>query len=88
MLKKYRRKEIFEAEQFDGSEQMIRKYHIDVFQTWNGKRKKVEYMVGDADADYSGRHINVGDWIIKKINDNQIKIIKADTFKGFFEEVE
>ena len=52
------------------------------------KEKKVEYMVGDADADYSGRHINVGDWIIKKINDNQIKIIKADTFKGFFEEVE
>ncbi|MDB8860122.1 hypothetical protein [Pediococcus acidilactici] len=44
-------------------------------------------MVGDADADYSGRHINVGDWIIKKINDNQIKIIKADTFKSFFEEV-
>ena len=65
MIKEYRKTATIKAEQFDGSEEMIDKYHV---------RCNTEYMLSDDPFEYSmvpyqieasgsWGNLNVGDWI-------------------------
>lgn len=89
MLKEYRKTETIKAEQFDGSEEMIDKYHV---------RCDTEYMLSDDPLEYSTvpyqmetlegfLNINAGDWIATGV-EGEHWAIDNEIFKKTYEEVE
>ncbi|MDO8183248.1 hypothetical protein [Lactiplantibacillus plantarum] len=85
---KFYRKQPIEAEQFDGSEEMIDKYHV---------RCDTEYMLSDDPLEYSTvpyqmetlegfLNINAGDWIATGI-DGEHWPIADDVFKKTYAEL-
>lgn len=77
MLHKYRKTALIEAEQFDGSDEMIRKYHIKY------------YSPGDEYSFYTKEGasiLNIGDWIATGIDDEHWRI-EPDIFKRTYERV-
>ncbi|AMR18659.1 DUF1642 domain-containing protein [Lactiplantibacillus plantarum] len=85
---KFYRKQPIEAEQFDGSEEMIDKYHV---------RCDTEYMLSDDPLEYSTvpyqmetlegfLNINAGDWIATGI-DGEHWAISDEVFKKTYAEL-
>lgn len=85
---KFYRKQPIEAEQFDGSEEMIDNYHV---------RCDTEYMLSDDPLEYSTvpyqmetlegfLNINAGDWIVTGI-DGEHWPIADDIFKKTYAEL-
>ena len=85
---KFYRKQPIEAEQFDGSEEMIDKYHV---------RCDTEYMLSDDPLEYSTvpyqmetlegfLNINAGDWIATGI-DGEHWAISDEVFKTTYAEL-
>ncbi|GAK47732.1 hypothetical protein LOSG293_110480 [Secundilactobacillus oryzae JCM 18671] len=75
MTKKYRKTAIIEAEQFDGSKEMIEKYEI-LKRSWVYKIKTLE---GD-------EYFTLGDWIATGIEGEHWPI-KDEIFRKTYEEV-
>ncbi|MBS0956649.1 hypothetical protein [Lactiplantibacillus plantarum] len=88
MIKVYRKTATIKAEQFYGSDEMVKKYRV---------RKDTEYMLSDDPLEYQTvpyqietlegwANINVGDWIATGINDEHWPI-KNDVFKKTYAEL-
>ena len=88
MIKVYRKTGTIKAEQFDGSDEMINKYHV---------RCDTEYMLSDDPLEYQKvpyqmeilegwENINVGDWIATGVN-GEHWAIKNDVFKKTYAEL-
>ncbi|WP_203181067.1 DUF1642 domain-containing protein [Lactiplantibacillus pentosus] len=88
MIKVYRKTATIKAEQFDGSEEMIDKYHV---------RCDTEYMLSDDQLKYSMGpyqietlegflNIGVGDWIATGVN-GEHWAIADDVFKQAYAEL-
>ncbi|WP_413627701.1 hypothetical protein R4B61_00420 [Fructilactobacillus vespulae] len=82
MLKEYRKKTTIKAEQFDGSEEMIKKYSIDFIPDFGN-----EDFCYFLDATYANNMIiKIGDYIVTDINDERYAI-SADDFNKTYEEI-
>ncbi|MDB1561856.1 hypothetical protein AAHB41_05625 [Pediococcus pentosaceus] len=81
MLKEYRNKETFKAEQFDGSEEMMKEYEITKLTQGNGKNI---FAFETVEGPF---WLNIGDWIATEANGYRWTI-KDDYFKKTYEEVE
>ena len=88
MIKIYRKTATIKVEQFDGSNEMIDKYHV---------RCDPEYMLSDDPLEYSTvpyqmetlegfLNINVGDWIATGVN-GEHWLISDDVFKKTYAEL-
>ena len=84
MLKEYRNKETFKAEQFDGSEEMKTQFHIRRYRKSQNGKTATGYVLSAP-----GRlwRISVGDWIVSG-NNFVCKVISNNEFKKTYEEVE
>lgn len=81
MLKEYRNKENFKAEQFDGSYEMMEEYEILKLAQGNGENIFIfETAEGSS-------QLNIGDWIATEANGYRWTV-KDDYFKKTYEEVE
>lgn len=79
MIKEYRKVATIKAEQFDGSDEMMEKYYIDVFPKITNRRYFIKSLEGDLE-------INVGDWIATGSNGEHWPI-RDDIFKKTYQEV-
>ncbi|WP_286103028.1 hypothetical protein [Pediococcus pentosaceus] len=79
MIKEYRKTATIKAEQFDGSDEMINKYHIEV-----DKAYECPFRLETQDG-WLG--VNIHDWIVAGI-DGKHWPIADDVFKKTYEEVE
>jgi len=77
MLKEYRKISTIKAEQFDGSDEMIEKYNVDVDGIGSCALPTLEGML----------KFNVGDWIATGVN-GEHRAIKDDIFNKTYEVVE
>ena len=77
MLKEYRKTATIKAEQFDGSEEMIKKYGI-------GTIDNYQYYIKTLEGDLV---IRIGDWIATGVN-GEHWAIADEIFKKTYEEVE
>lgn len=77
MIKKYQNKETIMAEQFDGSDEMIKKYDLDYEYDLEGNKR----FYGSFDG-----FLYAGDWIVSCPN-YEIYPISDDVFKQTYEEV-
>lgn len=94
MMTKYRKKTLIEAEQFDGSDEMIKKYPIGVmptmmidqfadpndFKNWSEPSFRIKTLEGNM-------RLRVGDWIATGV-DHEHWAIADEIFKKTYEEVE
>lgn len=80
MLKEYRNKETFKAEQFDGSYEMMEEYEILKLAQGNGENI---FIFETAEGSFQ---LNIGDWIATEAN-GYCWVIKNDEFKKTCEEV-
>jgi hypothetical protein len=84
MLKEYRKAATIKAEQFDGSEEMIKKYGIGKFKKFTQGNGESIFIVETTEGSFQ---LNIDDWIA--IEDNGYRwTIKDDYFKKTYEEVE
>jgi len=77
MIKKYQNKETIMAEQFDGSDEMIKKYDLDYEYDLEGNKR----FYGSFDGFLYAR-----DWIITKENGDHAVVIDC-VFKNKYQEV-
>ncbi|GAX07089.1 hypothetical protein IWT25_02437 [Secundilactobacillus pentosiphilus] len=80
---KYRKTELIDAEQFDGSDEMVRKYDIEDAEKY-GHIYAQRFVIHTLEGDLS---IDVGDWIATGI-DGEHWPIADDIFKRTYEPVE
>ncbi|MHC9533160.1 hypothetical protein ACVPPR_07350 [Dellaglioa sp. L3N] len=85
MIKTYKKIANIQAEQFDGSQEMIDKYKIQKIRTDPDN----EYYIATSDGI---RHIEIGDWIITDTSihvaiKNKIRVMSNYTFQATYEEV-
>ncbi|MEE6680361.1 hypothetical protein [Pediococcus pentosaceus] len=81
MLKEYRNKENFKAEQFDGSYEMMEEYEIIKLAQGNDE------TLFAFETEEGPFWLNIGDWIATATEGNRWTI-KDDYFKKNYEEVE
>lgn len=86
MLKEYRKTATIKAEQFDGSEEMIKKYGIIkeafVIDGW-GVTDDYQYFIKTLEGKLI---VNIGDWIATGVNGENWAIVD-EIFKKTYEEV-
>lgn len=83
-MTKYRKKTPIEAEQFDGSDEMIEKYRIGVYWLDNEINFEKHYFINTLE----GRvQFYLGDWIVTGIK-GEHWAIADEVFKETYEEVE
>lgn len=77
MIKTYRKTATIQAEQFDGSEEMIEKYEV---KRWRGESFYLKTLEGHL-------LLNIGDWIATGVK-GEHWAIADDVFKASYVEVE
>ena len=77
MLRKYRKSPIVEAERFDGSDEMIERYSVHVF---NSNLAKNIFFIGM-------NVLAIGDWIVKDEYGNY-QVVADDIFRKSYERCE
>lgn len=83
MLKEYRKTSTIKAEQFDGSEEMIKKYGIYKWRTFFTQNNDYVYYLPTEEGDLQ---IWIGEWITTDVN-GEYWPIADDVFKKTYEEV-
>lgn len=84
MLKEYCKTVTIKAEQFDGSQEMIKKYDIQVIERPNFRKDTVLFYLIPTKEDEL--KVELGDWIATEAN-GCCWVIKNDEFKKTYEEV-
>jgi len=87
MIKVYRKTGTIKAEQYDGSNEMIDKYHLrcDIGFLFFGNPLKYKTVPYQLETQYGWGNISVGDWIAT--NDDGKYILITDDFKKTYAEL-
>lgn len=85
MLKEYRKIATIKAEQFDGTQKMVNKYHISVYNENIDKYGGLGDWTPD-EYTFNGTYIDVGDWIAIGV-EGENWAIDDEIFKKTYEEV-
>lgn len=79
MIKTYRKTTTIQAEQFDGSAEMAKRYSIDYWRNTNDPMFRLKTLEGSMS-------LNVGDWIVTGVKGEHWAIVD-DVFKETYAEV-
>ena len=84
MLKEYRKTATIKAEQFDGSEDMIKKYGIGKFKKFTKGNGESIFIVETTEGSFQ---LNIGDWIATGV-EGEHWAIADEIFNKTYEEVD